>query len=51
MELKITPGELGQGYFYEISDMGKVFALGYYRLERHAKFYGDLALSIYTTRR
>jgi len=51
MELEITPGERGEGYFYEISDKGQVLALGYYRLENHAKFYGDLALSIYNARR
>ena len=48
MKLEITRGELGQGYFYEITESsGQVLALGYYRLEDHARFYGNLAMSIY----
>ena len=48
MKLEIGQGDLGQGYFYQISDhKQEVIALGYYRLEKHAKFYGELALSIY----
>lgn len=48
MKLEITRGVLGQGYFYEITDSdGKILALGYYRLEKDAKFYGNLAMGIY----
>ena len=48
MKLEIREGELKQGYFYDISgDEGEVIATGYYRLEKHANYWGKLALSIY----
>jgi hypothetical protein len=48
MKLEVREGELKQGYFYDISgDEGEVIATGYYRLEKHANYWGKLALSIY----
>jgi hypothetical protein len=48
MKLEIREGELKQGYFYDISgDEREVIATGYYRLEKHANYWGKLALSIY----
>ena len=48
MKLEVREGELKQGYFYDISgDEGEVIATGYYRLEKHADYWGRLAMSIY----
>jgi steroid 5-alpha reductase family enzyme len=48
MKLEVFRGDLGQGYFYQIADnKGEAIALGYYRLEKHANYWGELALSIY----
>jgi hypothetical protein len=47
MKLEVREGELKQGYFYDVSnDEGELIATGYYRLERHARYWGKLALSI-----
>lgn len=48
MKLDIQRGELKQGYFYTIANhKGEVIASGYYRFEKHARYWGKLALSIY----
>lgn len=48
MKLDIQQGELKQGYFYTIANhKGEVIASGYYRFEKHARYWGKLALSIY----
>lgn len=48
MKLDIQQGELKKGYFYTITNYKEeVIASGYYRLERHARYWGKLALSIY----
>ena len=47
MKLEVFRGDLGQGYFYQIANhKGETIALGYYRLEKHANYWGELALSI-----
>ena len=48
MKLDIQQGELKRGYFYTVANhKGEVIASGYYRLEKHASYWGKLALSIY----
>ena len=47
MRLDIFQGDLKQGYFYDlINDKGKIVASGYYKLEKHAIYWGELALKI-----
>ena len=48
MKLEVFRGDLGQGYFYKIANhKGEAIAIGYYRFEKHANYWGELALSIY----
>lgn len=47
MKLDIFQDDLKQGYFYAlINDKGESIALGYYKLEKHAIYWGELALKI-----
>lgn len=48
MRLDVQQGELKKGYFYTITNYKEeVIALGYYYLEKEARYWGKLALSIY----
>ena len=46
--LVISEGELKEGYWWTILDeKGEAIAAGYHRLEKHAIFYGERALSVH----
>jgi hypothetical protein len=48
VRLLVTQGDMGQGYFYDlVNESNQIVAFGYYRLEKHAFYYGNLALSYY----